>query len=252
MIIKQIRNATLKITYGCVNFLIDPWFQDQGTGFSAKAVKPEMQGIKCPMNKLPEPPAETLKGVDVCLVTHMHFDHFSSDYLPKDLKIIAQNESDAKQIIDMRFSNVDLFKENQISIGNVIIHKIKAIHGDNELALSRMGEACGYIFKSNNEKTLYLAGDTIYCNEVKQSIEKYYPDIIILNCCEATTPIGRLIMNLDDVEKVCNESKNAMIVASHLDSVNHALVTRGDVRKFIKERELKQVVIPDDGESIVI
>ena len=48
MVIQQIRNATLKIKYGVITFLIDPWFQDQGTGFSAKAVKSEMQGIKCP------------------------------------------------------------------------------------------------------------------------------------------------------------------------------------------------------------
>ena len=54
MIIQQIRNATIKIRYGNITFLIDPWFQDQGVGFSAKAVKPEMQGIKCPMNALPE------------------------------------------------------------------------------------------------------------------------------------------------------------------------------------------------------
>ena len=44
MVIQQIRNATLKIEYGNITFLIDPWFQDQGTGFSAKAVKAEMQG----------------------------------------------------------------------------------------------------------------------------------------------------------------------------------------------------------------
>ena len=45
MVIQQIRNATLKIEFGKITFLIDPWFQDQGTGFSAKAVRPEMQGI---------------------------------------------------------------------------------------------------------------------------------------------------------------------------------------------------------------
>ncbi len=28
----------------------------------------------------------------------------------------------------------------------------------------------------------------------------------ILNCCAATTPLGRLIMNLPDIEKVCTET----------------------------------------------
>jgi L-ascorbate metabolism protein UlaG (beta-lactamase superfamily) len=87
MIIQQIRNATVKIQYSNITFLIDPWFQDQGTGFSAKAVKPEMQGIKCPMNALPDTPDSILREVDYCLVTHLHFDHFSPDYLPRNLRI---------------------------------------------------------------------------------------------------------------------------------------------------------------------
>lgn len=38
MIIQQIRNDALKIEYNGISFLIDPWLQDQGTGFSVKAV----------------------------------------------------------------------------------------------------------------------------------------------------------------------------------------------------------------------
>ena len=87
---------------------------------------------------------------------------------------------------------------------------------------------------------------------MKQTIDKFRPKVIILNCCEATTPIGRLIMNLDDVEKVCEVDSNAIIIATHLDSVNHALVTRNDVKKFAKEKGLKQIAVPDDGESITI
>lgn len=252
MEIKQIRNATLKIRYGGVCFLIDPWFEEHGTGYSAKAIKVEMQGVKCPMNKLPELPEETIQGVDVCLVTHMHFDHFSSDYLPKDLRIIAQNETDAKEITELGFCNVEVFSEKQIIIGNVIISKTKAIHGDNENAVNKMGEVIGYVFESNNEKTLYLASDTIYCHEVKQTIEKCHPQVIILNCCAATTPLGRLIMNLDDVEKVCEVDSSAVIFATHLDSVNHALVTRNDVKKFAKEKGLNQIKVPEDGETITI
>lgn len=101
MIIQQIRNATLKIEYGSITFLIDPWFQNQGSGFSAKAVRPEMQGIKCPMNALPDSPESVLKGVEYCLVTHLRFDHFSVDYLPRDLRIIAQNQEDAEKIREM-------------------------------------------------------------------------------------------------------------------------------------------------------
>ena len=47
------------------------------------------------------------------------------------------------------------------------------------------------------------------------------------------------VMHLDDVEKVCEIDPNATIIATHLNSVNHALVTRNDVKKFAKEKGLK-------------
>ena len=113
MYIQQIRNATLKIMYGGITFLVDPWLQDQGSGFSAKAVNPEMQGIKCPLNALPDSPENILRNIDYCLVTHLHFDHFSPDYLPQDLRIIAQNRMDAEKIREMGFENTVAFESER-------------------------------------------------------------------------------------------------------------------------------------------
>ena len=250
MIIQQIRNATLKIKYSSITFLIDPWLQDQGTGFSAKAVRPEMKGIKCPMNALPDTSDRILKDVDYCLVTHLHFDHFCPDYLPKDLRIIAQNHEDAEKIRQMGFENAASFESEHLSIDGVAIHKTKAIHGDSEEVVKKMGEVCGYIFEAPGEKCLYLAADTIYCQEVEQTIKRYQPEVIILNCCEATTPLGRLIMNLSDVENVCQAAPEAIVIASHLNSVNHALLTRKDIIEFANEKGLSAIKVPEDGECI--
>lgn len=252
MVIQQIRNATLKIEYVDNTFLIDPWLQDQGTGFSAKAVRPEKQGIRCPMNALPDSPEGILRGVDYCLVTHLHFDHFSADYLPRNLRIIAQNHEDAEKIREMGFENAVAFESEFLNIGGVVIHKTKAIHGDSDKAVEKMGEVCGYVFEAPGEKCLYLAADTIYCTEVEQTIRTYHPGAIILNCCEATTPLGRLIMNLPDIEKVCQAAPQTIVIASHLDSVNHALLTRKDVIAFTNERNLSGIRVPEDGESIVV
>lgn len=91
MKIQQIRNATLKITYGDTVFLLDPWLQDKGTGFSAPTVNPEMSGLKGPFDELPMPPEEIIKDVDYCLVTHIHPDHFTEEYLPKDINILVKS-----------------------------------------------------------------------------------------------------------------------------------------------------------------
>lgn len=252
MYIQQLRNATIKIRYDGIVFLIDPWLQDKGTGFSAKTVRSEMQGVKCPMNELPEIPSKILEDVNYCLVTHLHFDHFSPDYLPKDLKIIAQDKADADAISTMGFENVKCFESNVIQLDEVIIYKAEAIHGASEAVVKVMGNVCGYIFQSLAEKTLYVAGDTVYCESVKKTICKYNPSAIVLNCCEATNPLGRLIMGLNDVELICYDAPNAIIVASHLDSVNHALITSDDVKKFAKSRKLFQIRVPNNGETIII
>ena len=152
----------------------------------------------------------------------------------------------------MSFENVVAFESENLTIGNIVIHKTKAIHGDNDEVVEKMGDVCGYIFEDPGEKCLYIAADTVYCLEVEQTLRKYRPEIIILNCCEATTPLGRLIMNLSDVEKVCQAAPKAIVIASHLDSVNHALLTRKDIVEFAKERNLSAIRVPEDGECMVV
>ncbi len=87
-----------------------------------------------------------------------------------------------------------------------------------------MGKVSGYII-TGEEKDIYIAGDTIYFEGVENTIKKYQPDVIILNCCEATLPEGRIIMNLNDIKTFCMKAPESTVIASHLDSVNHALLS---------------------------
>lgn len=249
MRIQQIRNATLKIVYDGVTFLIDPWLQDKGTGFSAMAVSSEMRGIKNPMNELPISPAEILMDVEYCLITHVHPDHFTKDYLPSNMNFIVQNNEDYKTLRDLGFENVSVINGEVIKIGDVTITKTPAVHGDNEQVAARMGAVSGYIL-TGEEKTLYIAGDTVFYEGVERTLNEHMPDVIIVNCCEATIPLGRLIMNLNDVQSVCELCPNATVIATHLDSVNHALVSSDGVRQFAAKNNLTQVVVPKNGEYI--
>ncbi len=249
MKIQQIRNATLKIKYADQTILLDPWLQDQGKGFFASAVRPEMRGIHSPLNALPITPAEILAGVDFCLVTHIHPDHFTPVYLPKGINILVQNEDDRQEAEAMGFENVSAFEGDTRNFGSVTITKVPAIHGNNERLVRGMGIGSGYIL-SGESKTLYIAGDTVYCSTVEETLKKYKPDVIAVNCCEATTPYGRLIMNLSDVEAVCRQMPKALVIATHLDSVNHALLSSDDVRFFAQTHGLSQVYVPKNGEVI--
>lgn len=198
MNIQQIRNATIKITYEPYTFLIDPWLIEKNTGFSARTVIPEMAGIKSPLCDLPFSIDEVLNGVDFCLITHLHPDHFTPDYLPKDLRMVVQNEDDVNELKTMGFTDVITFENDELTIGNLSVHRVDCIHGDNEDCAKRMGKTSGYVIEADNEPVLYIAGDTVYYDGVEETINAYKPEVIVVNCCGATTPRGRLIM--DDKE----------------------------------------------------
>ena len=249
MKIQQIRNATLKITYGALTFLIDPWLQDKGSGFSAPTLRPEMAGLKTPLNDLPFSPEQVLAGVDHCLVTHIHPDHFTPEYLPKGIPLIVQDEADRNTAAGMGFTDISFFKEPAMTFGDVTIHRVPALHGDNAMLAEMMGRVSGYVLQGE-EKTLYIAGDTVYYPGVEATLEAYRPDVIAVNCCAAAFDAGRLIMDLKDIEAVCRSSPEAIVIATHLDSVNHALLTSDDVRAFAAEKGLGQIQIPANGDII--
>ncbi|GAA1376210.1 hypothetical protein GCM10009597_22680 [Peribacillus frigoritolerans] len=54
-----------------------------------------------PLVSLPTSIDNILDGVDAVIVTHLHPDHFddvAKNVLPKNIKMIVQNEADAKEV----------------------------------------------------------------------------------------------------------------------------------------------------------
>ena len=190
--------------------------------------------------------------MDFCLITHVHPDHVTKDYIPDDMPMIAQNAADAEKLRQMGFQLVRWFTDEPMVIGGVHITRVDGVHGDTPEAVRRMGMVSGYVIRAESEKTLYSAGDTVWYDGVRDTIRAYQPGVILVNCAAATTPIGRLIMNLGDLESVYEEAPDALIVASHLDSVNHATVTRDDVRRWIDEKGTTRVLAPENGQVITI
>ena len=113
-----------------------------------------------------------------------------------------------------------------------------------------MVKNCGYMIKSKNEPKLYIAGDTIYCNHVEETLDEK-PDITIVNAGGATLPLGRAItMDEQDIKKVCEYNKETKIIAVHMDVVNHCILTREQLKRYLTENKiLQRVKILDDGEN---
>lgn len=97
----------------------------------------------------------------------------------------------------------------------------------------------------------YLAGDTIYCQYVVDAIEKYTPGVVAVNAAGAQFPLGHLlIMNQYDVRSLMRRFPEIDVIATHVEGVSHATVTRPLLRKFARENNLNRLFIPNDGQTI--
>ncbi len=254
IIFEQIRSATVKLIYDGVTFMIDPWLADACTEEEKARVLAEHRFIEKPVCPLPASPGELISGVDYFLVTHMHADHFSADYLPVDKPFIYQNSADMEKASAMGFANTSCFSEDQpLTLGGVTIYRTDARHGDTDELAGRMGATSGFVFVKEGEKTIYLAGDTVYCNGVRQVIDQFLPDVIIVNACDARVRLGRLIMNAEDVIRTCECRRDSLVIASHMDAVSHAHLSRKQLKEVLAgSGYAEQVKIPEGGERIEI
>jgi L-ascorbate metabolism protein UlaG (beta-lactamase superfamily) len=117
----------------------------------------------------------------------------------------------------------------------------------------RMGQVCGIVFSHPDEPSLYLAGDTVWNRYVADSLAAHRPDVVVLNCGDAQVPgLGAIIMDQHDLARVAQAAPHAVIVASHLEAVNHCVLSRAALRAFLDEQGLRaRVLVPEDGETCV-
>jgi L-ascorbate metabolism protein UlaG (beta-lactamase superfamily) len=115
-----------------------------------------------------------------------------------------------------------------------------------------MGEVSGFVLTEGKDN-VYIAGDTIWCDEVKKTLHDFKPTVTVVNAGAAQFLTGDPItMTPDDISNVCSHSSN-QVIAVHMDTVNHCLVKRDDLKKYLTEKNLaSRVDIPSDGETIFI
>ncbi|MDR7941905.1 MBL fold metallo-hydrolase [Enterobacter soli] len=258
MNITHIRNATQLIIYAGKRFLIDPMLAPKGAypGFPGTA----RADIRNPMVEVPVD-VKTLLDVDAVIVTHTHDDHWDQEaieLIAKDKPVYVQNDSDAALLRSQGFTHLTVMTE-ETAFGDIRIAKTHGgQHGTDrayavpELA-ERLGEACGVVFRHPDEKTLYIAGDTIWREEVAADLQKHQPDVVILNAGYAhVLGFGPIIMGEQDVLNVHFLLPQAQIVAVHMEAINHCLLTRHALREYAEANQFSEFLsIPKDGESVI-
>lgn len=247
--IQLIRSATLKVNYAGTTFLLDPMLGDKGSFESyGNVAKNPILNLPCTLN-------EVLEGVDILMITHLHKDHFDDKakaIIDKNMKVFCQPGNE-KSISESGFRHVESINEKEV-IDGILIRRTGGRHGRGEIE-KHMGKVSGFVLSHPDEPTVYIIGDSIFNDDVKQAIDMYQPDYIITNSGGAFIPgfEGDLIlMNEDETLDVARYASKATILPVHMEALDHCVVNRASLQRAILSSDVEtdrfQILL--DGESI--
>jgi L-ascorbate metabolism protein UlaG (beta-lactamase superfamily) len=246
-----LRHATSLITMQGLTLLIDPMLSTAGSmdPVANAASTQRIPTVDLPLNE--DQLRDCLDKVDAVLVTHLHRDHWDAravELLRKDLPIFCQPNDEAT-IKSQGFTTV-IPVTTMNEWRGIRLHRTRGRHGTGEIG-QKMGAVSGFVLRADREPTLYIAGDTIWCEEVDDALRTYHPAAVIVNAGGAQFLTGDPItMTAEDVVRVCRALPDAQIIAVHMEAVNHCLVTRPLLREGLHSAGIDgRVLIPDDGDQ---
>jgi L-ascorbate metabolism protein UlaG (beta-lactamase superfamily) len=241
----HLRHATSILTVDNKVILIDPMFSEKGV---LPSVILSSNKLKNPLTSLPIKVEDAIKNIDYLLITHLHFDHFDKraiEILPKNIPVIS-SKYNFKKLKGLGFSSVH-FIENDFDIDGININRFPAVHGKG-LLKPLMGKGSSFLLTYNGVK-IFLTGDCLWTESLKNKIVAIKPDVIIANAGAARFKIGKPItMSINDLHEMAKLRNETKIVVVHLDALNHC----SETREFCKEQALNHdnIYFPNDGERV--
>jgi L-ascorbate metabolism protein UlaG (beta-lactamase superfamily) len=245
--VQLVRNATVLATIEKTTFLVDPLFTPQGempTVTDNPAIPKFLTTANQRRNPLVPMPDVDL-SYDAVVVTHRHPDHFdeaAKEKLDADVPLFCQPE-EADAFTDEGFTDVRPV-DDETAFDGVTIHRTPGRHGHGELAKG-MGPVSGFVFEA--DRTLYIAGDTIWYDPVEETLDQFAPDMVVLNGGEAQFEQDEPItMGVEDINAV-RDATDALVAVVHMEAINHCLLSREELRS-----ETEDILVPEDGEQITL
>ena len=231
-----VRNATLLLDLEGRRILVEPMLDDAG---ARPPVEDSPNPRRNPLVPLPVPAEEVVRGLDAVVVTHLHEDHFDETgarLVPRDVPVFCQPEDEG----ELRGLGLDARPvDAELEWDGLRIARTGGRHGVEEEIVADLAPVSGFVFGD-----LYVAGDTVWCREVEEALERYRPRVAVVNGSGACfVGSGPLVMTSDDVREVARRVPTVVVV--HLEAIDHCLETRADVRAAVPG-----AVVPEDGETV--
>jgi L-ascorbate metabolism protein UlaG (beta-lactamase superfamily) len=249
MDLQLVRSATLRIHMGGRCLLVDPMLDPAGA-------RPPVEGTPNPrpnpLVELPTDAGDVVARVDATLVSHLHRDHLD-DTATATLdrtRPLACQPHDEDELRRRGFTDVRPI-HGAIDLCGIGVARTPGRHGRGAIA-ERLGPVSGFVLGAPGEPVLYIAGDTIWCDEVDTALAEHGPDVVVVNAGGARYLEGDpIIMDAGDVIEVARAAPRATIVAVHLEAINHCLLGRAELREAVDAAGVgEQVAIPRDGEVL--
>lgn len=246
MKLQLLRNATLKLSYGGRTILIDPCFAPRHSLPSFAGRSPN------PLVDLPLPVEEILAGVELVVVSHLHSDHFdktAQEAVPRQLPVICQ-PGDEATIAKVGFTDVTPLTTS-IDWNGLRLTRCEGSHGLGPV-VEKMGNVMGFVLEAPHEPKLYWAGDTVLYPPILETVCRTIPDIIVSHSCGARWDGDLIVMDADQTISLSEAAPGSIVVATHMEALDHATVDRYDLRRAADAKSIPatRLIIPRDGETI--
>jgi len=229
-----VRHATLVLETSAGRVLVDPMLDPAG---ARPPIEDTPNDLRNPLVELPADAASIVDGVAGVIVTHLHQDHFdktAAGLLPPAVPLLTQPES-LDGLRSRGFVAATADPDGWLGLDVV---RTSGRHGTGALG-RELGPVSGFVVDG-----VYVAGDTIWCDEVADALARHRPRAIVANGSGARFVEGdAIVMDAADV-RTLRDATDAAVVVVHLEAINHCLERR-DVY-----RAIDGVVVPADGETL--
>ena len=252
MKITQIRSATLILEINRNTILVDPMLAKKGT---LPRLRYFQSNLRNPLVELPEKFKQLEMQIDYALITHCqkgHFDHLDRSGVRwlRERKIKTFCTAHDYNYLTKKGIITQQLPEKFGSFFNGSIQLIPAKHTTGWLT-PFMEHGVGYFIQQDNEPSLYLMGDTILTDDIREFIQRNQPQYIVAPTGMAQFDIGApLLLNENEIIELASLT-NGTIIANHMDALDHCRINRETLKALLRKQELeKRFIIPEDGETI--